>query len=211
MLNVTGNSERAEELTVALPTLSFETQYTATITGTMANGTSFIDSVVFYTEICGTYKCHNMQTYTEKCTCDFEHSLIVPYRQLYYYAFIHCGTADVPSSPTDVSFRFLCPHHWLLSWGIPAVTNGELIHFEIEWTNLSSLSSDMQQVSVTGTRQMYQVELKRLLPGVEYSVRVRAYNHNGAGNFTDLLLIKPRMCGMYSIACEYILAHTHTN
>ena len=66
MLNVTGNSERVEGLTVVLPTLSLETQYTATITGTMANGTSFNDSVVFYTEICGTCKCHNMQTYTER-------------------------------------------------------------------------------------------------------------------------------------------------
>ena len=69
----------------------------------------------------------------------------------------------------------------------------------------------MQQVFVTGTRHMYQVELERLPPGVEYSVRVRAYNHNGAGYFSDLLQIKPRMCGRYRIACEYILAHTHTN
>ena len=68
-LNIIGNSERVEGLTVVLPTLSLETQYTATITGIMTNGTSFTDSVVFYTEICGMYKCHNMQTYTEKCTC----------------------------------------------------------------------------------------------------------------------------------------------
>ena len=58
MLNVTGNSELAEGLTVVLPTLSLETEYTAAITGTMADGTSFNDSVVFYTEICG--KCYNL-------------------------------------------------------------------------------------------------------------------------------------------------------
>ena len=55
-LNVTGRSdEQAEGLAVTIP-VSLETEYTATITGVMANGTSVSDSVAFYTESCG--ECH---------------------------------------------------------------------------------------------------------------------------------------------------------
>ena len=53
---MTGRSdEQAEGLTVTIP-VSLETEYTATITGVMANGTSVSDSVAFYTESCG--ECH---------------------------------------------------------------------------------------------------------------------------------------------------------
>ena len=54
-LNVPGNVERVEGLTVTLPNVSMETEYMATITGITMNGASFPDSLVFYTESCGEY------------------------------------------------------------------------------------------------------------------------------------------------------------
>ena len=53
ILNVTGNGEQMEGLKVTLPNLPVETECKATITGVTMNGTSFLDSVVFYTESCG--------------------------------------------------------------------------------------------------------------------------------------------------------------
>ena len=53
-LNVTGGMNGQEEgLTLTLPIMSMETEHTATITAVLANGTSFSDSVVFYTNSCG--------------------------------------------------------------------------------------------------------------------------------------------------------------
>ena len=53
-LNVSwGVDEQEEGLSLTLPILSMETEHTATITVVLADGTSFSDSVVFYTNSCG--------------------------------------------------------------------------------------------------------------------------------------------------------------
>ena len=53
-LNVSwGVDEQEEGLSLTLPILSMETEHTATITAVLADGTSFSDSVVFYTNSCG--------------------------------------------------------------------------------------------------------------------------------------------------------------
>ncbi len=106
-----------------------------------------------------------------------------------------CLSVGVPTSPLSVEATVSCPYHWLLSWGSPTVTNGGITHFEVEWMDVSSDNSSLLQVPVFGPSAVYEAELKELSPETEYYVRVRAHNRNGAGKFSDCLLINSGMCG----------------
>ena len=52
-LNVSLGADEQEGLLLTLPIMSMEAEHTATITAVLADGTSFSDSVVFYTNSCG--------------------------------------------------------------------------------------------------------------------------------------------------------------
>ena len=115
----------------------------------------------------------------------------------------------VSTSPLSVEFTVSCPYHWLLSWGSPAVTNGDITHFEVEWMDVSSYNSNLLQVPVSGPSAMYEAELKDLSPETEYDVRVRAHNRNGVGIFSDCLLINSGMCGRSKLHGTHTHMYTH--
>ena len=195
-LNVSWRMDEQEEgLTLILPIMSMEAEHTATITAVLADGTSFSDSVVFYTNSCG--ESHDTyvavyRTTTNDMLCWITLSTFVG---LITDIFHLCLSVGVPLSPLSVEFTVSCPYHWLLSWGSPTVTNGDITHFEVEWMDVSSDNSNLLQVPVSGPSAVYEAELKDLSPETEYYVRVRARNTNGAGKFSDCLLINTGMCG----------------
>jgi len=195
-LNVSwGADEQGEGLLLTLPIMTMETEHTATITAVLADGTSFSDSVVFYTNSCGESHDTCVAVYRSTTNCMLCWITFSTFVGLSTHIFHLCLSVGVPTSPLSIEFTVSCPYHWLLSWSSPTVTNGDITHFEVEWMDVSSDNSSLLQVPVFGPSAVYEAELKDLSPGTEYYVRVQAHNRNGAGKFSDCLLINSGMCG----------------
>ena len=70
-----------------------------------------------------------------------------------------------------------------VSWKLPTQPNGVIRGYEVQYR----ISSDLEFMSVNTTNTS--INLTSLITGVNYTVRVRAMNAAGLGNFTNNLTV----------------------
>ena len=84
-----------------------------------------------------------------------------------------------PGTPTDISVQALSCHTLNVTWTPPEKTGGlPITGYNISYSTTTNTVRHVCSSNAT-------VSLQQLNPGTEYTVKVKAINAIGAGNFTD--------------------------
>ncbi|KAI8495110.1 hypothetical protein Bbelb_270960 [Branchiostoma belcheri] len=104
-----------------------------------------------------------------------------------YVQFIWRTGDATPGPPSGLQTSSISNHSISITWQRPAVTNGVITHYSIQYGSTTNCSDSELLHEVTTQGGNTSLTFPGLIPNTMYTFRVRGFTSAGPGNFTDCL------------------------
>ena len=89
----------------------------------------------------------------------------------------------------------VCPGPWRLRWLHSINANWNVTRYDAIWEEGGERVGSAEVDVLSTEQEAYEVVLSGLNLTSEYAIRVRGVNRDGPGNYSDVLVYQPQLCG----------------